>query len=236
MLSRHKFHTLVATLATSLLGCAGSPVLTPIFTAVTAKGFHTWGVEAGAAYCWGGNFFGELGDGTTTNRSTPTLVLGGVSFVAVSAGSFHTCGVTPAGAAYCWGRNSFGELGDGTTINQLTPVPVLAGGRFFTAVSAGYSYTCGLTAAGDVYCWGHNNSGQLGDGTTTDRLTPVLVLSVVNFVAVSARAGHTCRLTAAGAPHCCGPNDSGHLGAATTTTTATPAPGQSLRVPAAVER
>src|SRR6266853_1848202 len=103
MLSRHKFHTLVATLATSLLGCAGSPVLTPIFTAVTAKGFHTCGVEAGAAYCWGGNFFGEVGDGTT--------------------------------------------------VNQLTPVPVLAGGRFFTAVSAGYSYTCGLTAAGDVYCW-----------------------------------------------------------------------------------
>src|SRR5258708_34963097 len=123
MLSRHKFHTLVATLATSLLGCAGSPVLTPIFTAVTAKGFHTCGVEAGAAYCWGGNFFGELGDGTTTNRSTPTLVLGGVSFVAVSAGAFSTRGGTAAGAAHCWGPDYFGARCDATPSDPRAPAP-----------------------------------------------------------------------------------------------------------------
>src|SRR5258708_18314610 len=115
MLSRHKFHRLVATLATSLLGCAGSPVLTPIFTAVTARGFHTCGVEAGAAYCWGQNLFGELGDGTTTNRSTPVLLLSGAGFAAVSARNFHTRGVTAAGHPRFRGPKPLVQRRDRTT-------------------------------------------------------------------------------------------------------------------------
>ena len=87
---------------------------------------HTCGfTTAGAAYCWGFNIYGALGDGTTTDRSSPELVAGGVSFAAVSAGDGHTCGVTAAGAAYCWGDNSSGQLGDGTTTNRLTPVRVV---------------------------------------------------------------------------------------------------------------
>ena len=150
------------------------------FAAVTAGAAHTCGVTAaGAAYCWGDNGFGQLGDGTTTSQSSPVLVQAppGVSFAAVTGGVAHTCGVTAAGIAYCWGRNLEGQLGDGTTMNRLTPVPVQApAGVSFAAVTAGAVHTCGVTAAGTAYCWGRNVEGQLGDGTTTDRLTPVRVV------------------------------------------------------------
>src|SRR5438046_5485361 len=107
------------TLAASAGGLSGATsvsfAVTLTFTAVNAGESHTCGVTAvGAAYCWGNNSNGRLGDGTTTDRLTPVLVAGGVSFAAVSAGVNFTCGVTAPGAAYCWGRNVTGELGDGT--------------------------------------------------------------------------------------------------------------------------
>src|SRR5437870_9365167 len=99
------------------------------FAAVTGGAAHTCGLTTGlsaAAYCWGGNGSGQLGDGTKTNQLTPVLVQApaGVSFAAVTAGAAHTCGVTAAGAAYCWGDNGFGQLGDGTTTSQSSPVLV----------------------------------------------------------------------------------------------------------------
>ena len=149
------------------------------FAALSAGVLQNCGLTAaGAAYCWGSNLFGQVGDRTKTTRSTPALVAApaGVSFAAVSAGGGHTCGITAAGAAYCWGRNSSGDLGDGTTTDRLSPALVAApAGVSFTAVSAGGDHTCGVTAAGAVYCWGSNSRGQLGDGTTTERLTPVRV-------------------------------------------------------------
>lgn len=104
------------------------------FKMVSAGGLHTCGVTDGTAYCWGFNgagcgsvlcTSGQLGDGTTTDRRRPALVVGGVSFTAVSAGGHHTCGVTAAGAAYCWGGNSSGQLGNGTTTNRLKPQRVV---------------------------------------------------------------------------------------------------------------
>src|SRR5438309_2214393 len=111
--------------------------------------------------------------GTMFDRHLPTAVAGGLTFAALSAGDGASCGLTLTGAAYCWGFNSSGQLGDGTTTDRLTPTPV-AGGLTFAAISAGNNnatgHTCGVTASGAAYCWGSNFGGQLGDGTTTDRL------------------------------------------------------------------
>jgi len=119
------------TLAASAGGLSGATsasfAVTLTFTAVSADGdrFTCGFTVAGAAYCWGTNFSGELGDGTTTTRLSPVLVSGGVSFVAVSSGASHTCGLTAAGAASCWGDNGSGQLGDGTMTDRSTPVRVV---------------------------------------------------------------------------------------------------------------
>jgi alpha-tubulin suppressor-like RCC1 family protein len=143
------------------------------FRQVSAGGEHTCGVTTDdRAYCWGRNFSGELGDGTTTDHSTPVAVTGGLRFRQVSAGGAHTCGLTTDDRAYCWGAG--GLLGDGTTTPRLNPVAV-AGGRRFRQVSAGSSHSCAVTPFDRAFCWGFNPSGQLGDGTTSRRLTPVRV-------------------------------------------------------------
>lgn len=173
---------------------------------------HVCGVTtAGAAYCWGDNSFGQLGDGTTSMRTSPVAVQGGLSFAVVSSGGAHTCGVTTAGAAYCWGANSSGQLGGGTTTGETSPVAVL-GGLTFAMVSAGGDHTCAVTTAGAAYCWGDNSAGQLGDGTATARASPVAVVGGLSFAKVSAGALHTCGVTIAGAAYCWGDNSAGELG------------------------
>jgi alpha-tubulin suppressor-like RCC1 family protein len=205
--------------------CASTPVAVTggqSFASLSTGNLHTCALTpAGAAYCWGGQRFGELGNGTAGIQTSPVPVVGGVSFAQVSAGYYHTCGITAAGAAYCWGFNNSGQLGDGSQSDQSTPVPV-TGGISFAAVSAGGSHTCGVTAAGVAWCWGFNGNGELGDGTRTDRLSPVLVAGGVGFTAVSVGTFHTCGLTAAGAAHCWGYNGTGQLGDGTTTDQSSP--------------
>jgi len=140
--------------------------------AVAAGMAHTCGVTAaGVAYCWGDNMKGQLGDGTTTARPTPTLVSApsGVSFTNLSAGWEHNCGLTVEGIVYCWGANADGQLGDSTiTWGRPAPAPVVApAGIRFATLSAGRNYNCGLTADGSAYCWGSNDIGKLGNGERT---------------------------------------------------------------------
>ena len=161
------------------------PVPTPVagglrFAALSAGWAWTCGVTTdGAAYCWGGSAYGALGNGTNTNQLVPTRVVGELTFASLSAGDGHTCGVTVSGPAYCWGYNAYGQLGDGTTTDRLVPTQVV-GGHAFVGVSAAqivpfFGHTCGVTTSGTVYCWGDNFGGELGDGTTTQRLVPTAV-------------------------------------------------------------
>jgi alpha-tubulin suppressor-like RCC1 family protein len=194
-------------------------------TAVSASQGHTCALTSGgAAWCWGRNWVGELGDDTTTSRSTPVAVTGlGSGVRAVAASRWHTCALTNAGAVLCWGDNSLGELGDGTTTNRHTPVVVNGLESGVVGIAAGSGHTCALTNAGAVLCWGGNNLGQLGDGTTTDRPTPGAVTGLGSGVAAVAATGggHTCALKG-GVAWCWGWNDWGQLGDGTTTNALTP--------------
>jgi alpha-tubulin suppressor-like RCC1 family protein len=194
------------------------------FRQVSAGLAHSCGVTTdGDAYCWGNNSSGQLGNGRkndttfSSGRARPVRVRGGHTFRQISAGSHHTCGVTTADVAYCWGSNSSGQLGDGTApIEQLTPVPV-AGGLAFRQVSAGYIYTCGVTADDQAYCWGDGRFGQLGTRTLVNRLRPVRVTGGHDFRQVSAGADHSCGVTTADVAYCWGLNDNGELGIGHTT-------------------
>jgi alpha-tubulin suppressor-like RCC1 family protein len=144
------------------------------FTAVTSGGFYVEGevglicalTSGGGVKCWGWNGFGQLGNGTSTRSTSPVDVSGLTSGVtAVDAGGAHTCAVTSAGRVACWGWGSRGQLGNGATVQaQRTPVYVAGLRGRVTAVSAGFDYTCALTTAGRVKCWGNGRDGQLGNG------------------------------------------------------------------------
>lgn len=147
---------------------------------------HVCAVTArGDAYCWGHNGTGQLGDGTTTRRHTPVQVqdLGPGTdagpVAQISAGVFFSCATTTAGDAYCWGGNLNGGLGDGTNTESTTPVQVVEGEGLtpgtVAQISAGERHTCATSTDGDAYCWGHNEYGQLGDGSNADTTTPVQI-------------------------------------------------------------
>jgi alpha-tubulin suppressor-like RCC1 family protein len=187
--------------------------------AVVAGRSHTCALTtAGAVWCWGKNYDGQLGDGTFTYRNTPVAVSGLSSGVAaIAAGDGHTCALTTAGAVLCWGRNVSGQLGDGTTMGRLTPVAVSGLNSAVVAIATGSSHSCALTTTGAVRCWGYNYYGQLGDGTTMGRLTPVAVSGLSNTVeAIATGSSHNCALTTAGAVRCWGYNYYGQLGDGTT--------------------
>ena len=142
---------------------------------------HTCAIlDDGSVSCWGQNNFGQLGDGTTTDRNAPTQIssLGtDRTAVAITAGDFHTCAILDDGSVSCWGSNNYGQIGDGTTTDRNTPTPTSSLGtdRTAVAITAGGLHTCAILDDGSVSCWGSNWDGQLGDGTTTDRTTPTAI-------------------------------------------------------------
>ncbi|MFA5566420.1 MAG: RCC1 repeat-containing protein, partial [Acidimicrobiia bacterium] len=142
-----------------------------------AAGNHTCGVTTGGdAYCWGYDAFGGLGNGSGGHQNTPVKVSGNHSFVSVTAGNYHSCAVGADGDSYCWGWNAQGQLGIGNTAQQMTTPVKILGEHSFVSVTAGTTHTCGVTAAGDAYCWGSGANGRLGTGNLTDQTTPVLVV------------------------------------------------------------
>ena len=147
------------------------------FATIGAGTKHACGLTAGgAAWCWGLNLAGQLGDGTTTSSLTPVPVSGGHAFAFLSAHSpAHACALTAAGEAWCWGANTVGALGDGTRAGGKTPVAVSGGLRFAT-LATGFLQSCGIDLAGDAWCWGYGGDGELGTGDSTVVTSPRRVL------------------------------------------------------------
>jgi hypothetical protein len=208
---------------------AGDPGTDPGNASTLAAGdSHTCAVVAGGTIrCWGRNGHGQLGDGTTTDRSTPVTVQGLTGVTQLAAGGYHTCAVVAGGTIRCWGRNGNGQLGDGTTTDRSTPVTV-QGLTGVTQLTTGLFHTCAVVAGGAVKCWGYNSSGQLGDGTTTDRWTPVTVQGLTGATQLATGDLHTCAVVAGGTIKCWGYNAYGHLGDGTTTDRWTPVTVQGL--------
>ena len=175
----------------------------------------------GNAYAWGNNTYGQLGDGTKTDRTTPVKVRkptnapADFTYVQVSAGWDCSLALGSDGNAYAWGNNSSGQLGDGTTTQRTTPVKVgKPTGLTYVQISAGVHYSLALGSDGNAYAWGSNTYGKLGDGTTTQRTTPVKVgkPTGLTYVQVSAGWQHSLALGSDGNAYGWGQNSSGQLG------------------------
>jgi alpha-tubulin suppressor-like RCC1 family protein len=189
---------------------------------ITAGGYHTCAIPGdGSVSCWGYNGNGQLGDGTNTNRNSPTQTssLGeGRTAVAIAAGWYHTCAILDDGSVSCWGNNYYGQLGDGTTTNRNTPTQTSSLGtdRTAVAISAGYAHTCTILDDGSVSCWGDNTEGQLGIvKANTQRYTPTQISSLGEgrtAVEITAGPAHTCAILDDGSVSCWGYNYDGQLG------------------------
>ncbi|WP_332460628.1 MULTISPECIES: RCC1 domain-containing protein [Bifidobacterium] len=213
---------------------------------VSAGGSHSLALGSdGNVYAWGYNYYGRLGDGTTSERHAPVRVRtpdrstypdlpADFTYLQVSAGGFHSLALGSDGNAYAWGYNGSGQLGDGTSSNRYTPVrvktpdrkiyPDLPADFTYLQVSTGYYHSLALGSDGNVYAWGNNGSGRLGDGTTSDRTAPVRVKTPdrkdlpadFTYLQVSAGGDHSLALGSDGNAYAWGYNYSGQLGNNTT--------------------
>jgi signal peptidase I len=213
------------------------PVQVSGLSGVVALGIgskHSCGVKSdGSVWCWGHNNEGQLGNGTTTDSSVPVQVAGLSSAVAVSGGVEHGCSVKGDETVWCWGRNDKGQLGDGTTTGSLAVVQVKGVGGVGVLGSAvdiasGLSHNCARLSDATVRCWGLNNKGQLGNGTTTDSATPVQVKGVAGvgnltgIVTIGSGDSHGCGAHQLHTVYCWGLNNKGQLGNDTTDDSSTP--------------
>jgi alpha-tubulin suppressor-like RCC1 family protein len=204
-------------------------------------------LSEGTVKCWGDNYYGELGDGTTTGDGAPVAVLGLSGVTAITAGWSHTCAVLSGGTVECWGDDNDGQLGNGTNVepsgatpcgivNDCFPTPVTVSGLTgVTAIAAGTNDTCALLFGGTVECWGLNNYGQLGDATSSGpqgcnadpsvnpcSMTPVVVSGLAGAQAVALGQFNACALLSGGKIECWGWNDYGQLGNGTIVSSAIP--------------
>jgi alpha-tubulin suppressor-like RCC1 family protein len=168
----------------------------------------------GSVWTWGSNGSGQLGDGSNTTRPTPSQIsaVGMTPATAISVGQNHMLAVGPGGSVWAWGNNLYGQLGIPSPPNSSNLPLAVPGISGAVAVSAGETHSLALLSNGTVLAWGRNFSGQLGDGTTTDRATPQPVPGLTGVVAVSAGTRHSIALLSNGTVRAWGDNGSGQLG------------------------
>lgn len=193
------------------------------YGALTAGSYgHTCALSAGQAWCWGRDFYGQLGNGDDDEFIEPApvavaLVGGGVggNYNRISAGFNHTCGVDYGRKAVCWGQDEYGQVGDGSSDQTPKLVPTaVAGGLTFDSVSAGYMHSCGVDANNKGWCWGRDQDGQIGDGNDgqADEYAPVAVAGGLQFHSIAAGIYNTCGIDARGFAWCWGYDNYGTLG------------------------
>ena len=185
--------------------------------AVTSGESHSASLKRdGTVWAWGGNNFGQVGDGTTTHRWSPVQVSGLTGVTGLDAGEAHSLALRQDGTVWTWGYNTDGQLGDGTTTHRASPVQV-PGLSSVTALAPGRTHSLVLRQDGTVWAWGANGNGQLGDGTTTQRYSPVRVTGLSGVTAIAAGIFHTLALRQDGTVWAWGANGNGQLGNGETT-------------------
>jgi len=204
-------------------------------TGLSSTYSHSCALVIGAVKCWGLNNNGQLGNGTTVSSGTPVDVIGlpGPAS-AIATGVSFSCAVVNTGA-WCWGYNGQGQLGDNTTTQRASPTAVSGLASGVIRIVGGQNHACALLQTGGVKCWGGNGSGEVGDGTTQSRRTPVDVIGLpTGVIAVTAASDHTCALLSGGEVRCWGGNANGQLGDGTTANRSTPTMVQGLDAGVAV--
>ena len=167
----------------------------------------------GTARCWGTNFVGQLGDGTVGGGSeVPKAVQGLTSAIALAVGGYHNCALLADRTVRCWGRNQDGQLGNGNNTTDAGTPQTVSGLSGVAALALGGYHSCALMPDGTARCWGRNDRGQVGDGTSNSSSTPVVVSGLTNAADLSGGLYHTCALLRDGTVQCWGQNDSGQLG------------------------
>lgn len=209
--------------------------------ALTAGEMHSCALDAsGTAYCWGANFYGEIGSGSISDAITPTVVAGGFTFLQLVAGRMHTCGITTSHDAYCWGWDHAGQLGAGDVSSDrcvffsndpCSRVPrLVTGGHQWAQLSATDRATCGITTDGELYCWGLDVGGSDGLYCQTPTnfagctRTPILIEGSKTYTTSRIGNVHRCQQATDGTVECWGANYFGMLGDGTTDATWAPAP------------
>ncbi|MCP4606430.1 MAG: hypothetical protein GY847_38975 [Proteobacteria bacterium] len=174
----------------------------------------------GSLWCWGDNYEGQVGNGTTTNTAVAVELMAGTTFIDVSVGMQFSCAVTSSGMPYCWGSNDYGQLGIGSNDDVTTPTRV----DYLSNVShiyAGSRHTCAMQAHG-VRCWGRNNYGQIGNNTTENANTPQQVVGIGAVKSLALGSSHSCAALADGTVQCWGYNFNGQLGDGTNLSASSP--------------
>jgi alpha-tubulin suppressor-like RCC1 family protein len=173
-------------------------------------------------WAWGWNGSGQLGDGTTDDKNTPTQIGSATGWSAIAVGWNHTVALKSDGTLWAWGDNTYGQLGDGTNTRRSTPTQESTGAANWSAISGGGEHTVALKSDGTLWAWGRNHNGQLGDGTTAEKYTPTQIRSETNWTAIAATALRTVALKSDGTLWSWGRNDKGQLGDGTNTDRSTP--------------